>query len=125
MNVVDSSAWMAWFAGNGNARHFGAVINDTANLLVPSVTLTEVFKSVSRQRDEESAIRAVTQMEQGHIVSLDESLAIDAAVCGLEFKLPLADSIIYATARKFGATLWTQDADFERLSGVKSFPGNL
>jgi predicted nucleic acid-binding protein len=121
MNVVDSSAWMAWFAASGNARNFGPAILDAENLLVPSVTLTEVFKSMFRQRGEAAAVRAVTQMEQGMVIPLDGSLALEAALCGLDRRLPLADSIIYATARRFGATLWTQDADFEGLPGVEYF----
>ncbi len=122
MNVVDSSAWLSYFAGDSNADKFARSIEDTADLLVPGITLTEVFKCVARQISESEALQVTAHMQQGRVIPLDSSLAIDAAVYGLKYKLPLADSIIYATARKFDAVVWTQDADFENLPGVKFFP---
>jgi len=122
MNVVDSSAWLSYFAGDKNAGAFAKSIEAIEELLVPSITLTEVFKCIMRQRSEDVALEAIAHMEQGKIVLLDSPLAIDAAVYGLKYKLPLADSIIYATAKKFNAVIWTQDADFESLSDVKYFP---
>lgn len=122
MNVVDSSAWLSYFAGDKNAEEFAAAIEDIEKLLVPSITLTEVFKCITRQRDENVALEGIAHMEQGRVVTLDSSLAIDAAVFGLKYKLPLADSIIYATSNKFGAVVWTQDAGFKELPNVKYFP---
>jgi len=122
MNVVDSSAWLSYFAGDKNAEEFAAAIEDVEKLLVPSITLTEVFKCIVRQRDENAALVGIAHMEQGRVVPLDSSLAIDAAVFGLKYKLPLADSIIYATGNKFSAVVWTQDADFKALPNVKFFP---
>ncbi len=121
MNVVDSSAWLSYFSDDGNAAAFAKPIEAVADLLVPSITLTEVFKCIMRQRDEDVALEAVAHMEQGKVVFLDSSLAIDAAVYGLKHKLPLADSIIYATARKYDAVIWTQDADFKSQPKVKYF----
>lgn len=121
MNVVDSSAWMAFLANDRHADTFARPIQDSENLLVPSITLTEVFKSILRQRDERSALMAVTRMQSGRVIDLDSSLAVEAAAIGLKFKLPLADSIIYATAQRYDAVLWTQDADFEGLEGVRYF----
>ena len=122
MNVVDSSAWLSYFAGDKNAGAYARPIEDLDELLVPSITVAEVFKCIMRQRDEDSALEAVAHMEQGKVVPLDSSLAIDAAVYGLNNKLPLADSIIDATAKKFGAVIWTQDADFKALPDVKYYP---
>jgi predicted nucleic acid-binding protein len=121
MNVVDSSAWLSYFAGDKNAGAFARPIEALDELLVPSITITEVFKCIMRQRDEDVALEAIAHMEQGKVVPLDSALAIDAAVYGLNNKLPLADSIIYATAKKFGAVIWTQDADFKALSDVKYY----
>jgi predicted nucleic acid-binding protein len=121
MNIVDSSAWLSYFAGDENAAVFAGPIEKTEELLVPSITLAEVFKCVMRQCDEGLALQAVAHMEQGQVISLDSSLAIDAAVYGLQHRLPLADSIIYATARRHDAELWTQDADFQGLAGVSYF----
>ena len=122
MNVVDSSAWLSYFAGDKNAGTFARPIEAVDDLLVPSITLTEVFKCIMRQRSEDVALEAVAHMEQGKVVPLDSALAIDAAVYCLNHKLPLADSIIYATAKKFAAVLWTQDTDFKALSDVKYYP---
>jgi len=122
MNVVDSSAWLSYFAGDKNSKEFAAAIEDVEQLLVPSITLTEVFKCIMRQRDENAALQGIAHMEQGRVVPLDNSLAIDAAVFGLKYKLPLADSIIYATGNKFNAVVWTQDADFKALPNVEYFP---
>ena len=122
MNVVDSSAWLSYFAGDKNAGAFARPIEALDKLLVPSITVTEVFKCIMRQRDEDVALEAIAHMEQGKVVPLDSALAIDAAVYGLKNKLPLADSIIYATAKKFGAVIWTQDADFKALPGVEYYP---
>ena len=122
MNVVDSSAWLSYLAGNNNAAEFAAPIENLEKLLVPSITLTEVFKCIMRQRGEGAALQVVAHMQQGKVVPLDSALAIDAAVFGLKYKLPLADSIIYATASKFSAVVWTQDADFKALPDVQYFP---
>ena len=121
MNVVDSSAWLSFFAGDANAQEFAEPIENIEALLVPSITLTEVFKCIARQRDEDMAMQAVANMRQGKVVPLDDGLAIDAAQYGLDHKLPLADSIIYATAIKYDAVIWTQDADFKALENVKYF----
>jgi len=122
MNVVDSSAWLSYFAGDNNANIFAAPIENIERLLVPSIALTEVFKCILRQRDEDMALEAIAHMEQGQVISLDAHIAVSAAYYGHRYKLPLADSIIYATAQKFDAILWTQDKDFENLKKVKYFP---
>jgi toxin FitB len=122
VNVVDSSAWLEFFAGGANARHFAPVIEDEEQLLVPSLVMFEVFKRVLAQRGEDAALRAAAFMERGVVVDLDRALALAAARLSIEARLPLADSIILATARASGATLWTQDADFEGLASVRYFP---
>jgi toxin FitB len=122
LNIVDSSAWLSYFADDGNARYFAEPIENTAALIVPSITLTEVFKVILRQQDEDVALAAIAQMEQGQVVVLDSHLAIDVAYYVIKYKLPLADSIIYATAMKHDAIIWTQDDDFESLNSVKYFP---
>jgi predicted nucleic acid-binding protein len=119
MNVLDSSAWLEYFADGPNADEFADVAADTAALLVPSITLFEVFKRIRVQRDSDVALRAVAQMKRGRVVDLDGDLAIMAAELSAELRLPLADGVILATARSAGATLWTQDSDFEELDGVE------
>ncbi len=119
MNVVDSSAWLEYFADGPNAKHFAAAIESSSKLLVPSITLLEVFKRISQQRDDSIALQYIAVMQQGAVVDLDADLALRAAVLGQRHKLPLADSIIYATAQRANAVVWTQDADFDGLAGVR------
>ena len=119
MNVVDSSAWLEYFANGPNAAFFAAAIERTDELLVPSLTLYEVFKRVLQQRDEGQALQAVAIMQQSTVVDLDGTIALEAARISCSTKLPMADSIILATARVHSATVWTQDADFKDLPGVR------
>ncbi len=121
MNVVDSSAWMSYFAGDKNAGAFAKPIEMLEALIVPSITIAEVFKNILRQLGDEQAIEAIAHMEQGRVIVLDSQLAVMAASYGMEHKLPLADSIIYATSQYHSAVLWTQDSDFKGLKGVKYF----
>jgi len=119
MNVVDSSAWLEYFANGPNASFFAKPIERTEDLIVPSLTVYEVFKRVLQQRSETDALQAVAVMEQARVVPLDAAVALSAAQISLAHQLPMADSIILATTRALGATLWTQDADFERMPGVE------
>ena len=122
MNIVDSSGWISYLLNDSQAANFAGPIESVRNLLVPSVTITEVFRFVERHSNRKTALNTITCMHTGLVVALDTDLAVEAAIIGLDFKLPLADSIIYTTAQKYGAMLWTQDADFEGLPGVKYFP---
>ncbi len=121
MNVVDSSAWLSYFADDANAEIFAPPIEDTKNLLVPSITLTEVFKHIARNRNRSCALEIIAHMELGRVIPLTETLTISAAQYGIKHNLPLADSIIYATAQHYQATVWTQDVDFDGLDGVNYF----
>jgi len=119
MNAVDSSAWLEYFANGPNADFFADAIENIGDLLVPSICIYEVFKRVLQQRGEHEALQATALMQQGEIVGLDPSLALEAARLSLETGLPMADSIVLATARSRQATLWTQDSDFEGMASVK------
>ena len=122
MNIVDSSGWLAYFADEENAKHFLTPLNDTASLVVPTVTIYEVFKVVLRESSENEALQAAVAMRKGTVVDLTAALAIAASKLSLEHNLPMADSIILATAKEFDATIWTQDSDFRNIEGVKYFP---
>ena len=119
MNVVDSSAWLEYFADGPNAQLFAPAVEDTARLIVPTISLYEVFKRVLQQADEQAALQVVAVMQQGQVVDLTHPLALRAAAISVSLRLPMADSIMLATARSYGATLWTQDADFEGIEGVQ------
>ena len=119
MNVVDSSGWLEYFADGPNADFFAPAIENVSELIVPSISLYEVFKRVLQQRSETEALRAVALMAQGSVIDLDLVLALNAAKLSVDLKLPMADSIILATAQAHDATLWTQDADFKGIDGVR------
>lgn len=119
MNVVDSCGWLEYLANGPNADFFAPAIENLAELVVPSISVYEVFKRVLQQRSEGAALSVAATMQQGTVVDLDATLALRAAQISVEFRLPMADSVILATARAYNATLWTQDADLEGLDGVE------
>jgi predicted nucleic acid-binding protein len=119
VNVVDASAWLAYLADARNADLFAPAIEATGELVVPTISIYEVFKRVLQQRGERDALQAVALLQQGQVVDLSSTLALEAARVSSVLKLPMADSIMLATARAFDAVLWTQDADFEGLDGVR------
>jgi toxin FitB len=122
VNVVDSSAWLEYFADGPNAAFFAPAIAATEKLVVPTLSLYEVLKRVLQQRTEDDALMAMATMQQGTVVDLDAGIALSAARISIDHKLPMADSVILATARTFEATLWTQDEHFKGLPGVKYRP---
>lgn len=122
MNVVDSSGWLEFFADGVNAELFSQPLSAPEQLIVPSISVFEVFRVVCRQRGEEQALQAAALMQHGRVVELSSPLALYAAKLSIELRLPMADSIILATARLHEATLWTQDNDFEGIDGVRYFP---
>jgi len=122
MNIVDSSGWLAYFADEPNAKHFLTPLNDSTSLVVPTVTIYEVFKVIFREASENDALQAVVAMQKGTVVDLKAPLAIAASKLSLEHNLPMADSIILATAQEFNAIIWTQDSDFKNISNMKYFP---
>ncbi|MEZ2294317.1 type II toxin-antitoxin system VapC family toxin [Variovorax sp. RCC_210] len=115
--VLDSSCWLEVFGATDRAKLYQAAAADPSLLIVPVVTLYEVYKTLRRIRDTSIASRAAAYMQQGELVELDAALCLAAADNGL----PFADSLIYATAQARSATLWTQDAHFDGLVGVKYF----
>ena len=122
MNVIDSSGWLEYFAGGPNAAFFSRPLQNTTELIVPSITIYEVFKTILRQRDVSDALQAVALMMQGSVVDLTANTSILAAKISLAEKMPMADSIILAIARLYQATVWTQDADFKGIAGVQYIP---
>lgn len=122
MNLVDSSAWLEYFAAGPQAGKFAAPIEDVSSLLVPTFVLLEVTRRVMQQRGEDEALQVAALLHQGQVVALDSAVALSAAQLGVAHKLPLADSVIYATAKQYQATVWTMDSDFSGLARVRYFP---
>jgi toxin FitB len=119
MNLVDSSGWLEFFANGSHASFFEKPILNTAQLVVPTVSLYEVFKKLLISHNESIALRAVAQMKQGQIIDLDEVIALQAARISHQHKLPMADAFIYSTAQSAQAILWTQDEHFRGLQNVQ------
>jgi len=122
LNVVDSSAWLAYLADEPGAERFSAAIEESDRLVVPVVCIFEVFKVVARERGVDDALQAAALMQQARVIDLDANLALVAAKAALDHKLPLADSMVYATAMTVDGIVWTQDDDFEDLPDVRFFP---
>jgi len=119
VNLVDSSAWLEYFAGGPNAGRFAAAIEAVDDLVVPTIVIAEVARRIMLQRGEDEALQKAAQLHQGEVVPLDSALALSAAQLGVQHGLRMADSIILATARQFGATIWTMDVDFKGLPDVR------
>ena len=119
MNLVDSSGWMEYFANGQHASLFARPIEDTGHLIVPSICIYEVFKKTLQFFDEKKALEITAVMRMGQVVFLDDQMAFAAAALSYKLKLPMADSIILATARQHHAVIWTQDVDFKDLPDVK------
>jgi predicted nucleic acid-binding protein len=116
--VLDSSCWLEYLADTPRADLFAPAVEAPERLVVPVLTVYEVVKKLMRESGDEAATAALALMQQSEVVEIGLPLATDAALNGL----PLADSLIYATARHHDAELWTQDAHFEGLAGVRYFP---
>lgn len=121
MNIVDSSAWFEYFSDGPNTDSFSIPIEDEKSLIVPVITVYEVFKVVLRESTESNALQAIAAMQKGRVIDLTQSLAVEASKLSLHHKLPMADSIILATAKKYDGTIWTQDVDFKNIEGVNYF----
>lgn len=119
MNVVDSSGWLEYFADSDNADFFAPAIENLEALVVPTISVYEVFKHILLRRGESEALEAAAAMYQGRLLELTPTLALSAARLSAELKLPMADSILLTSARSENAALWTQDEDFRGLEGVQ------
>jgi len=119
VNVVDSSGWLEYLSGGPNAAFFAPPIEDPSSLVVPTISIFEVFKRVLRERGDVLAHQVASAMSVGQLADLTAELALDAARLGVEHRLSMADSIILATARLHQAILWTQDADFVDIAGTR------
>ena len=121
MNVVDSSGWLEYFSGGPNSDKFEIPLKDSSSLIVPVITIYEVFKVVLRETGENEALQVIASMQKGSVIELNTSIAMNASRISLKYNLPMADSIILSTAQSYGAVIWTQDTDFENLPNVNFF----
>lgn len=122
MNVVDSSGWLEYFSGGPNSDNFEIPLKDTSSLIVPVITIYEVFKVVLRETGENEALQVVASMQKGSVINLNTGIAMNASRISLKYSLPMADSIIFSTAQSLDCVIWTQDSDFVNLPNVNFFP---
>jgi len=121
MNIIDSSFWLEYFAGTEAGDIVSDIVENTDEIIVPVITLYEVFKKLLLERNEDDALLAVGHMKQGKVIDLTDELSLSAARISTNYKLPMADSIIYATNLKYNCTLWTQDQHFSGLKSVNYY----
>lgn len=121
MNLIDSSGRLDYFLGGPHATRFGAPIKDSDSLIVPAVSIHEVFKVLMREAGEEAALQGAAAMQRGRVIDLTQERAMSAAALSLRHGIPMADSIILAAAREHHATIWTRGKDFRGLEKVKYF----
>jgi predicted nucleic acid-binding protein len=119
MNLVDTSGWIEYFFAGPNASFFAEPIETIGELVVPTICLYEAYKKIALVADESRALQAIAQMKQGQVIALTEDIALKASLVSIKHKLPMADSLIYATAQTTGAVVWTQDDHFCNLPGVQ------
>jgi predicted nucleic acid-binding protein len=125
MNIVDSCGWLEYFSGGPNAELFFTPLQEPSSLLVPTITIYEVFKVVMRESSENEALQSIAAMQKGSVVDLTAGIAMNASKLSLLHNLPMADCIILATAKSYKCIIWTQDSDFESLPRVKFFPKKI
>jgi predicted nucleic acid-binding protein len=121
MNIIDSSGWLEYFSDGPNAKHYLLPLDDPSSLIVPVITIYEVFKVVLRESNENEALQAVAAMQKGKLIDITAHIAMNASKLSLKYNLPMADSIILSTAREYKCTIWTQDIDFLNIEGIKYF----
>ena len=121
MNIIDSTFWLEYFADTEAGNVVSSVIENTDALIVPAITIYEVFKKLLLETNENDALLAIAHMKQGKVIDLDGELALSAAKLSKDYKIPMADSIIYATNLLYNCILWTQDKHFINLKSVNYF----
>ena len=118
MFCVDSSGWIEFFLGSNAGRTFKPIIEQTMLLVVPTVSIFEVHRFLSRTTTHAARDNAIELMNRSTVVELTTTRAVAASDVAQERRLAMADAIIYSIAREFNATFWTQDVDYKDLPGV-------
>ena len=118
MHLVDTCGWIEWLTDSPLAESYAGYLEAPDALLVPTLVQHELYKWLCRERDVPTALSAIAATQSATVLPLDTSLALLAADAAREFKLAMADAIIYATARQHDAKLVTSDSHFENLPGV-------
>jgi len=118
MFCVDSSGWIEFFLGSTAGRTFKPIIEQTAQLVVPAVSIFEVHRFLSRTAAASVRDAAIEVMCRSTVIDLNAARAIAASIAAKKHSLAMADAVIYSIAQEFKATFWTQDVDYKDLPGV-------
>ena len=122
MNIADSSCWLEYLMGTEIGATVAPVIENPAELIVPTITLYEVYKKLLAEKSEEYALNVISYMQTGKVIELNSGLSLSAAQISRKHKLPMADSIIYATSLHYSAVLFSCDRHFKDIPGIQYFP---
>jgi predicted nucleic acid-binding protein len=122
MNIVDSSCWIEYLMGTEIGVNVVPIIENPNELVVPTITLYEVYKKLLAEKGEDYALNVVLYMQTGRVIELNAGLSLAAALVNRKHKLPMADSIIYATALHYSATIYSCYKHFEGLPQIRYFP---
>lgn len=118
MFIIDSSGWIEFLTDGPLAAEYLKYLKDTSKIKTPTIVIYEVYKKIKRERTEEEALLAVSLLNRTSVIQLSESIALFAADLSLQYSLPMADAIVYATALEGGCRVVTSDAHFKRLDKV-------
>ena len=120
LHVVDSSGWIEFFKGSALGGWVRETIQNEGDLIVPTLSLYEVHRVLSKQNLNAVQMHQVTDlMQRGQMVELTATRALLASSTASQYKLAMADAIMYSTALEFDATFWTFDVDYKGLPKVK------
>jgi predicted nucleic acid-binding protein len=123
MRLVDSCGWLHLFKNTALADKYRNILQEAeSEIIVPTIVLYEVAKVLKRDVGESVVMECALRMQQAKIVGLTDVLALEAADIALEHGLAMADAIIYATAQRYDAELYTSDVDLKGLPGVQFIP---
>jgi predicted nucleic acid-binding protein len=122
MNIVNSSCWLEYLMDTKIGAAVAPVVENPAGLIVPTITLYEVYKKLLAEKDEEYAIDVVSYMQGGTVVDITAALSLSAARISRAYKLPMADSIIYATSLHYKSVVFSCDKHFKDIPNIRYFP---
>jgi toxin FitB len=121
MNLVDSSGWLEFFSNGKQAHLFTPIIQNSEELIVSVINKYEVYKKLCLEFNTKQAANSMGAMYLGRLVEVTEEIALTASELSIEFHIPMADSLLLATARIENADFWTLDSHFKDIPGVKYF----
>ena len=119
--LIDTCGWIEWLTNGILVDKFTPYFKQPSGIIVPTVLQYELYKWVCRERSETEAQSIIAVTQQSQVIPLDTSLALLAAKLASQYRLSMADALIYATAQLNKAKLITSDDHFSNLPDVCYF----